>query len=162
VLGLKNEDPNQAHLSALDVFWGTCEIMGVALVDMAVWRWMYENPDATPEQLKENVIRIAKEVWNQYFTPAFGVQDAPILGIYSHMINYPLYLSAYPLGHLIEFQLEAQLNGLNIGNEIDRVFSVGKLVPNHWMNNAVNGPVSGKPMLVAIEKALMVMKPAAR
>jgi len=159
VLGMKNTDPNQAHLSALDVFWGTCEIMGVALVDMAVWRWMYENPDATPEQLKENVIRIAKEVWNKYFTPAFGIEDAPILGIYSHMINYPLYLSAYPLGHLIEFQLEAQLNGLKIGNEIDRVFSVGNLLPNYWMKHAVNGPVSGKPMLVAIEKALQVIKP---
>ncbi len=159
VLGLKNEDPNQEHLNALDVFWGTCEIMGVALVDAAVWRWMYENPDATPAELKENVIRIAKEVWNTYFTPAFGIEDSPILGIYSHMINYPLYLSAYPLGHLIEFQLEAQLDGLKIGNEMDRVFSVGNLVPNHWMEHAVNGPVSGRPMLDAIEKALAVIRP---
>ena len=29
-----------------------------------------------------------------------------LLGIYSHMINYPLYLFNYPLGHLIAFQIE--------------------------------------------------------
>ena len=27
--------------------WGTAEIGGVGLVDMAVWRWMYEHPEAT-------------------------------------------------------------------------------------------------------------------
>jgi oligoendopeptidase F len=158
VLGISNNDPNQKHLAALDVFWGTFEIMGVSLVDMAVWRWMYENPKATAAQLKENVIRIATETWNKYFAPAFGVKDSPILAVYSHMINYPLYLSAYPLGHLIEFQLEENVKGLNIGNEMDRVFSAGKLVPGLWMENAVGTKVSGKPMLDAIEKALEVFK----
>ncbi len=154
-LGFTNTDPNQKHLAALDVFWGTYEIMGVSLVDMAVWKWMYQNPNATAAHLKENVIRIATEIWNKYFYPAFGVKDSPILAIYSHMINYPLYLSAYPLGHLIEFQLEAKITGLNIGAEMDRVFGVGKLTPNAWMQNAVGGQVSARPMIQAIEKALV-------
>ena len=34
-------------------FWGTYEIAGVALVDMGVWHWMYDHPDATPAELKE-------------------------------------------------------------------------------------------------------------
>ncbi len=157
-LGFSNTDPNQKHLAALDVFWGTYEIMGVSLVDMAVWKWMYQNPNANAAKLKESVIRIATEIWNKYFYPAFGVKDSPILAIYSHMINYPLYLSAYPLGHLIEFQLEANVSGLNIGTEMDRVFSVGKLVPNAWMQNAVGGSVSARPLLRAIEKALEALK----
>jgi len=158
ILGMSNDDPNEEYLRALDVFWGTFEIMGVSLVDMAVWRWMYENPNATAAQLKDNVIRIATEIWNKYFAPAFGVNDSPILAIYSHMINYPLYLSAYPLGHLIEFQLEENVKGLNIGSEMDRVFRVGRLAPNIWMNNAVGSKVSAKPMLLAVEKALGVIK----
>ena len=34
--------------------------MGVSLVDMRVWEWLYSRPDATPAQLKEAVITAAK------------------------------------------------------------------------------------------------------
>lgn len=71
------------------------EIMGVGMVDMKVWKWLYANPDATPAQLKEKTIGIAIEVWNKYFTPVLGVKDSPILAIYSHMIDSPLYLANY-------------------------------------------------------------------
>jgi len=52
LLGYNLNDPEKEKMSDLDIFWGAYEIMGVALVDMNVWRWMYDNPDATPEKLK--------------------------------------------------------------------------------------------------------------
>ena len=111
LLGLPNADPNKDFMMALDNFWSCYEIMGVSLVDMKVWKWMYENPDATAAQLKEAVISAAKEVWNQYYAGIMGGKDEPILAIYSHMIDNPLYLSNYPMGHLIEFQVEQQVKG---------------------------------------------------
>lgn len=158
LLGIVDENPDQAHLRALDVFWGTYEIMGVSLVDMAVWKWMYENPDATPAQLREQTLAIATDVWNKYFAPVFGVNDSPILAVYSHMISYPLYLSAYPLGHLIEFQIEGKLTGMNVAGETDRMFKVGKLTPQHWMYHALGVPVSNQPMFDAAAKALQQLK----
>ena len=154
LLGLDAEDLMRDHLNALDILWGTYEIMGVSLVDMAVWRWMYENPDATPQQLKKETMRIAMNVWNDYFAPVFGVDDSPILAVYSHMISYPLYLSAYPLGHLIEFQIEQHLRGKNMAGEIDRMFSLGNLTPRQWMQEAVGGPISNEPLLKAAAEAV--------
>ncbi|MBK7115531.1 MAG: hypothetical protein IPH71_05785 [Proteobacteria bacterium] len=53
-------DAKARALDALDTFWGAYEIGGVALVDMQVWRWLYAHPDATPAQLREAVLGIAK------------------------------------------------------------------------------------------------------
>ncbi len=158
LIGINSGNPDEIHLRTLDNFWGSYEIMGVSLVDMAVWKWMYQNPNATASQLKEKTIEIAIEVWNKYFAPVFGINDSPILAIYSHMISYPLYLSAYPLGHLIEFQIEGKLNGLNVGSETDRMFTAGKLIPQQWMNLAVDSPISNQPMLKAVEEALKQIK----
>jgi hypothetical protein len=130
------------------------EIMGVSLVDMKVWNWLYKNPEATPEQLKDFVISAAKEVWNKYYAPVFGIKDQPILGIYSHMIDYPLYLPAYPLGHIIEFQIEHSIKGKNIASEMVRMLSQGKLVPQIWMKGAVGTEISVKPIISASEEAL--------
>ncbi len=154
LLGISVDEPNVEYLNTLDKFWGSYEIMGVSLVDMAVWNWMYANPDATAEQLRDETIRIAKEVWNQYFAPVFGIEDQPILAIYSHMISYPLYLSAYPLGRLIEFQIEQQIRGKNLADESDRMFTAGSLIPQVWMQNAVGQPISSQPMFEAVEEAL--------
>jgi hypothetical protein len=154
LLGIENNDPNVEYLKVLDTFWGTCEIMGVSLVDMEVWKWLYAHPDATPAQLREQTISIAIDVWNSYFAPVFGIEDQPILAIYSHMISYPLYLSAYPIGHLIEFQIEQFIKGKNLAIETDRMFTAGKLTPQEWMQNAVGESLSNQPMLNAVEEAL--------
>lgn len=154
LLGMEVNDPLADHYRALDNLWGSYEIMGVSLVDMAVWEWMYANPNATAAQLKAQTIQIATAVWNKYFAPVFGVSDQPILAIYSHMISYPLYLSAYPLGHLIEFQIEQAVKGKNLASEIDRIFTAGRYIPQYWMEKAVGGPISGQPMLDAAAFAL--------
>ncbi|MDO9512853.1 MAG: lipoprotein [Bacteroidales bacterium] len=154
LLGMKENNPQKEYLQVLDNFWSVYEIMGVSLVDMKVWKWMYENPETTPEMLRDNVIRIAKEVWNEYYAPVFGMKDEPILAIYSHMIDNPLYLSAYPLGHLIEFQLEGQLKGKSFAAEIQRIYRQGRVVPQVWMQKAVGEKLSVNPLINATEEAI--------
>jgi len=128
------------------------------MLDMQVWRWLYANPDATPAQLKKAVISIAKEVWNKYYAPVFGKQDEPILAIYSHMIDNPLYLSNYPVGHLIDFQIDGFIKGKNFASEVDRIYTLGRLTPQAWMQGAVGAPISIDPMLKSVDEALKVIK----
>ena len=158
LLGISDNDPNKEHLAALDAIWSCYEIMGVSLVDMQVWKWMYDNPNATPAQLKESVMSIAKDVWNKYYAPVFGSKDEPILAIYSHMIDNPLYLSNYPVGHLIDFQVDGYIKGKNFAGEVDRIYKQGRLVPQVWMKGAVGSTISVDPMLKAVDEALTVIK----
>ncbi|HNY02775.1 MAG TPA: hypothetical protein PKG48_09325 [Bacteroidales bacterium] len=157
LLGMKDNTPNKEELAALDNFWGSYEIMGVSLLDMKVWKWLYEHPDATKEQLKETVVKAAIEVWNQYYAPVFGVKDTPILAIYSHMIDNPLYLPNYPVGHLIDFQLDRYFKGKNFADEAIRIYSTGRMIPQLWMKNAVGSEISIQPLLSAVNEALKVV-----
>lgn len=157
LLNIDDKNPMKEHLKALDASWSLMEIMGVGMVDMKVWKWLYAHPEATPAELKAAVIATAKEVWNTYYAPVFGLNDSPILGIYSHMISYPLYLSAYSYGQVIEFQLEEQLKGRSFADEIDRIFAQGRLIPQLWMEQATGSRISTKPILKAVDEALTVM-----
>lgn len=158
LLGYKNNNPNAYAYQMFDIFWGCYEIMGVSLVDLYTWRWLYDNPDATAADLKATVMRNAREVWNKYYSPILGAHDSPILGIYSHMIDYPLYLPNYPFGHIVESQLETHLVGRNIGEEVCRIYPVGRLTPNLWMQHAVGADVSIEPLLRQVDKALGTIK----
>ena len=158
LLGIKNANPDAEAFLALDNFWASYEIMGVALVDIAVWEWMYANPNATPAQLKDAVITEAKKVWNEYYAGILGGKEEPILGIYSHMIDYPLYLSYYPIGHLIDFQVEKQMKGKNMADEMQRMYTQGRIVPQIWMKNGVGQAISVEPTLKAVDEALKVVK----
>ncbi|MDR0815573.1 MAG: hypothetical protein LBN37_07480 [Bacteroidales bacterium] len=131
----------------LDKAWRLYEISGVSLVEMEYWKWLYAHPDATAAQLKETVIRVAKEVWNTYYAPVFGIRDETVLAVYSHTVEYPLYLSAYAFGQIIEFQLEEYLNGKDFATEVDRIFRLGRLTPNQWMLQATGQPLSAEPLL---------------
>lgn len=158
LLGIKDNDPKKEALAAIDNFWMSYEIMGVSLLDMKVWKWLYENPDAGKDQLKETVVKSAIEIWNQYYAPVFGVKDSPILAIYSHMIDNPLYLSNYPVGHLIDFQLDQFFKGKNFADEAIRIYSTGRLIPQLWMKNAVGTEISIKPLLDATDEALKILR----
>ncbi len=158
LLGINDNDPNKEYNAALDALWSSYEIMGVSLVDMQVWKWMYENPKATPAELKTSVISIAKEVWNKYYAPVFGTKDEPILAIYSHMIDNPLYLSNYPVGHLIDFQIDGFIKDRKFADEVDRMYQQGRLVPQAWMKGAVGKPIAVEPMLRAVDEALKMIK----
>ncbi|MBN2350191.1 MAG: hypothetical protein JXJ22_15235 [Bacteroidales bacterium] len=154
VLGVEQINDLKEHLLALKIFWSGYEIMGVSLVDIYVWKWLYEHKNTNAEELKQAVLRISREVWNAYFAPVFGQKDEILLAIYSHMIDYPLYLSAYPIGHLIDFQIEQYIKGKNFAHEIQRMYSTGCVLPNIWMDKAVGAGVSCKPLLKAVEEAI--------
>lgn len=158
ILGINDNNPNKEYMMALDNFWSAYEIMGVALVDMQVWKWLYENPNANAEELKFQTIKIANEIWNKYYAGILGPKDQPILAIYSHMIENPLYLSAYPIGHLIELQVEKYLKGKDFAGELTRMLVQGKLIPQLWMKGAVGNRLSIEPTIEATEEALNMMK----
>lgn len=154
LLGLSGQSKNQKNLNMLDTSWTLMEIMGVGLVDMRIWKWMYGHPNANAEELKKAVIQIATEVWNTYFSAVFGIKDQPILAIYSHMISNPLYLAAYSYGQIIEFQIEDYLVGKQFPGEIDRIYQQGRLIPQIWMQGAVGGKITVDPIIKQLDEAL--------
>ncbi|HEX2224041.1 MAG TPA: hypothetical protein VHN15_07530 [Thermoanaerobaculia bacterium] len=153
VLGVE-ASPDAAHDEALATLWNTYEIGGCSLVEMKIWRWLYQHPETTPAELREAVLAIAREVWNRYFAPVFGVRDSDILAVYSHMIFYGLYLPYYSVGHIIAFQVAERVQGEHFGEELERVVRQGRLTPDAWMRGAVGGPVSSEALLRASRRAL--------
>jgi hypothetical protein len=155
LLGLAAPDAKTEALKSLSDFWATYEISGVALVDMAVWHWMYDHPSTTPAQLKEATLEISKDIWNRYYAPVFGKKDVVLLGVYSHMIDSFLYLPDYPVGHMIAHQIEEQMKKAgSIGPEFERMAKMGDVTPDLWMVNATGKPVGPEALLAAAEKAL--------
>jgi len=130
----------------------------VALVDIGVWHWMYDNPKAKPEDLRQAVIDIAKKVWNTYYAPIFGVKDSSILAIYSHMISNGLYLPDYPLGKIIAFQVENYFKKRPLAKEMERMCAIGNLTPDMWMRKAIGQSISAQPMVHATQKAIDSIK----
>jgi hypothetical protein len=154
LLGLSKPTPRSERLRVLNAFWEAYEIAGVGLTDLDVWHWMYAHPDATPAQLREATVEIARGYWNRYYAPVLGGRDSPQLAIYSHMINSFLYLFRYPIGHLIAFQLEQKLKGPNSGAEFERIARFGRVTPDLWMEHATGKPVVAEPLLEETERAL--------
>jgi hypothetical protein len=160
LIGLAKRDAKSRALKTLDDFWGAYEIAGVALVDMAVWHWMYEHPNATPAELKEATIQISKDIWNKYYAPVFKKRDVVLLGIYSHMIDSFLYLPDYPIGHMIAFQIEEQMDKSgNLGSEFERMATTGSVIPDLWMKKATGAPVGPEALLTATSRALKEINP---
>jgi hypothetical protein len=159
LLGLQSPDAQAEALKALNDFWASYEICGVSLVDMRTWHWMYEHPQATPEQLRDAVLQIAKDVWNRFYAPVFHKKDVVLLGIYSHMIDSILYLPDYPIGHMIAFQLEEHMKKAGkIGPEFERVARQGRIAPDLWMNGATGAPVGPEALLDAANHALSIVE----
>jgi hypothetical protein len=154
LLGLAPPDAEARGAASLATLWNTYEIAGVSLVDMGVWNWLYAHPEATPAELREAVLSIARGVWNRYFAPVFGSEDCEVLAIYSHMIAYGLYLPDYAIGHLVAFQIAARLREGEFGDEVERITRQGRLTPDAWMRGAVGAPVSGAALLAAAREAL--------
>ena len=154
LLGMKDENPDKEKMEILDAAWSLMEIMGVGMVEMKSWKWLYENPEATALQFKVAMKNIALDTWDRYFAPVIGVNDAPLLAIYSHMVNDPLYLPNYSYGHVIQFQVEEYLKDKNLTAEIDRIFKQGRLTPQQWMIGAVGSKISTPPLLNALDEVL--------
>ncbi len=162
LLGLAGSDADAKSLEVLDTYWGTREIAGVALVDMAAWRWLYEHPGADAAQFRAAAVEIAQDVWRRYYAPLLGGRDVSLLAIYSHMINNGLYLPDYPLGLLIAFQIEEHFKKLPgpMGPEFERLCQLGSITPDAWMRQAVGAPLSAEPLLAATGGALEHLPPS--
>jgi hypothetical protein len=156
LLGLGAPDATARDLMVLDKFWQTREIAGVALLDVAAWRWLYAHPAATPAEFRQAVVTIAQETWNRYYAPIFKTKDVTLLAVYSHLVSNGLYLPDYPLGHLIAFQVEDHFRKQPgpLGPEFERICQLGSITPDAWMRQAVGAPLSADPLLTATAKAL--------
>jgi hypothetical protein len=154
LLGLPAPDAKSEAEKTLNDFWATYEISGVALVDMAVWHWMYDHPQASPKELKQATVQISKDVWNRYYAPVFHKNDVVLLGVYSHMIDAFLYLPDDPIGHLIAFQIEEKMKQAGaIGPEFERMAKMGDVTPDLWMEHAIGKPVGSEALLEAARGA---------
>ena len=159
LLGLAKPDAMSDALGTLDDLWGAFEISGVALVDMRVWRWMYAHPAASPAELREATLAIARDVWNQYFAKVFGRRDVVLLAIYSHMIDAGLYLPDYPIGQMIALQIKEQIRRAgDLGDEFERMTRQGRLTPDLWMQRATGAPVGPAALLAATQRALATVQ----
>jgi hypothetical protein len=155
LLGLESPDEEALAMRALDDYWGAAEIGAVALVDIGVWHWMYDNPEATPAELKAATLDIARDVWNRYFAEIYGVEDVTLLGVYSHMINRAIYLPDYPIGAMISRQIEEHLTDAgDLGAEFERMCLAGSISPDLWMQKATGAPVGPEALLNAADRAL--------
>lgn len=158
ILGLTKSSGEAEHLRALNNMWATCEISGVALTDMRIWRWMYENPNSTPEMLKEAVINISQQIWNSHFEPIIGIKDQVLLAIYSHIVDGGMYTPDYPLGQIISFQIEEYLKNHNMATEMERMCKLGRLSPQVWMIQAIGNEISAEPLINASVQAVKYFK----
>ena len=159
LLGLPAPDARRTAEKALNEFWSAYEIAGVALVDIGVWHWMYDHPAATPAELNAATVRTAKEIWNLYYAPVFRKRDVVLLGIYSHMIELPLYLPHYLIGSFIANQLEEQMpQAGGIGPEFERIAKMGRVTPDLWMIHATGKPVGPEALLTATQQALVTVR----
>jgi hypothetical protein len=95
---------------------------------------------------------------NTYYAGILGGKDETLLAIYSHMIDYPLYLPNYPMGHLIAFQIEQQIRGKNFADEVTRMLTQGRIIPQLWMQYAVGDKISVDALLKATDEALIALQ----
>jgi hypothetical protein len=80
-------------------------------------------------------------------------------GIYAHMVNNFMYLPDYPIGHLIAFQIEGQMEKAgNIGGEFERMATYGNVTPDLWMIHATGKLVGPDALLEATAHALDAVK----
>jgi hypothetical protein len=159
LLGLASPDEKSAAMKALSDFWDAYEICGVSVIEMGVWHWMYDHPNATPAELKTATVQLSKDVWNKYYQPVFKEKDVVLLGIYSHMIDEWLYLPDYSIGYFIAFQVEETMKKAGaIGPEFERIATQGRIAPDIWMKNATGSPVGPEALLQATAEALEKIK----
>ena len=148
VVGIQEDDETKAFaVASIEGLLSACQIAGPSLVELYTWRWLYENPETTPEVLRDKMISIADDVWNKYFKDQFGEDPYHILAAYQHMIGYPLYLADYTIGHVISHQIKSHMRGKDLAAETKRICSIGRLTPDLWMKRAVGNGISAKQLI---------------
>ena len=148
VLGLEDAAAaeRQFAIDSVATMLSACQIAGPSLLELRTWRWLYAHPEATPAALREEVLRIAADLWTRFYERDFGPDNYHILAAYQHMIAHPLYLPDYTLGHMMSHQIRSYMRGKHLASETKRITSLGCLTPDLWMRKAVGAPVSPAPL----------------
>ncbi|HZV90865.1 MAG TPA: hypothetical protein VFF34_02525 [Candidatus Nitrosocosmicus sp.] len=154
ILGYGEKGEESRARDVLQSLWSTYEICGVSLIDMDVWNWLYAHPGATPGELREAVVAIARSVWNRWFAPVLGRKDSDLLAIYSHIIDSALYTPDYAIGKIVAFQVAPALRGPAFAEGVERMTRQGRLTPDAWMRGATGEGVSAGPLLAEARAAL--------
>lgn len=149
--------PGHQDAAIIKQYLWVSEIAGPALVDLLVWRWLYDHPDASVEDLREAALATADAVWRQYFQPYFGPDANHLLAAYQHMIGMMLYLPNYVIGHIISYQIERHLTPQTLAREVERMCSLGSLTPSLWMQRAVGMDISEQELHRDVRAALTRM-----
>jgi len=76
------------------------------------------------------------------------------------MINHPLYLADYTIGHVMSHQIRSFMRGKDIATETRRITSIGRLTPDLWMRRAVGSGISSLPLAEASGQAITQTAPA--
>jgi len=159
VVGIQEENESKAFaIASIEGLLAACQIAGPSLVELYTWRWLYENPETTPEKLRDQMLLIADDVWNKYFKDQFGEDPYHILAAYQHMVGYPLYLADYTIGHVISHQIKSHMRGKDLAAETKRICSIGRLTPDLWMKRAVGNGISAKQLIDDAASGLSLIK----
>ncbi len=144
VLGITDEADEQRgfDVDCVQTLASACQIAGPALLELQVWNWIYRHPTESPEALRDEVLRVADQLWREFYLEDFGPDPYHILAAYQHMIAHPLYLPDYPLGHIISHQIRSHLRGKDLASETRRICSIGRVTPDLWMRRAVGEGMS--------------------
>jgi len=141
VLGIEVDSQRDADYAAAQTMLEACQIAGPALLELHAWRWLYANPTARAESLREEVLRIADDLWTRYYAEYLGADPYATLAAYQHMIGYPLYLADYALGHIISHQIRTHVHGRDLSAETHRICAIGQVTPDAWMRIAVGSGI---------------------
>jgi len=138
----------------LDRYLQSYEMSGIALYEIELWEWLYQNPSVSIKELKDGAINIANKVWKKYFSPYFGENENGILAVYSHNLLHPLYIPNYSLGYIIAYQIQNYLKNKVLGEEMERMCLLGKMTPQQWMEIAIGAKISARALLDEVSKVL--------
>ncbi len=148
------ESPDPFHIDSIQCLLASCQIAGPSLVDIRTWKWLYANPEADAEALREAVLGIAADLWKQYYEQYFGPDTTHVLAAYQHMVAHPLYLADYAIGHVQSHQIRSCLRDRELAGETMRICSIGRLTPDLWMRRAVDRGLDVEPLVTDTRTAL--------
>jgi hypothetical protein len=151
---LSTEPIEPLDQTTIETMLSACQMSGPALVELRAWRWLYDHPDATAEELRDAVLQIAANVWTEFFEEHYGPDPYYLTAAYQHMIGYPLYLANYVISGVALQQMRAYVRGKDVASELMRMYTIGRLTPDLWMERAVGAPLSVEPLLRDTERVL--------
>jgi hypothetical protein len=151
---LSTEDIEPLDQMTIESMLASCQMAAPSLLELRVWWWLYDRPDATAEQLRDAVLETAADIWSEFFEPYFGPDPYYLPAAYQHMIGYPLYLANYVLSDIALQQMRAYVRDKDVAAELMRWYLIGRLTPDLWMERAVGAPLSAEPLLRDADRVL--------